>query len=320
MKRVSNAPLGSGAAAEANGLANVQMNGNESQMNGSQPQGVNAQKLSELLNKIIHSHNKPDPDLLDQVGDYSDQINDFKIKEKLLKIGNALQMANDKRKATRDPETGLTDPDATELAKRLLIHIKPMLKGASAVYNHRFAQQVNKRKKKTRGNPFRVLMGKVGKLLDHGVAKNDIVRYLAKMKYWNKETIERAVEIVRDYNRNQKRDSDNEKATKKETEKLIHETEKEMESHKTSANDSKLVTAAYDYTTKPDFKKRSTGELIFRACFLMDLLESDKNTPQGDFKEPADKKGAKEELKMIKTALVDRGFDKEELSNLGLGL
>ena len=41
-------------------------------------------------------------------------------------------------------------------------------------------------------------MGKVGKLLDHGVEKNDIVRYIAKLKYWNKETIERAVDIVKD--------------------------------------------------------------------------------------------------------------------------
>jgi hypothetical protein len=49
------------------------------------------------------------------------------------------------------------------------------------------------------------------------------------------------------------------------------------------------------------------------------LLYVTKTTPQGDFKEPTDKKSAKEELKIIKKALEDRGFDKEELSNLGLG-
>ncbi len=316
MEKVSNTPIGSGAAAEANGLANVQINGSESQ-------GVNAEQLAELLRKVINSNNDPDSDILDQIGDYCDQINDHKIKKKLLRIGNALQMANDKRKATRDPETGKTDPDATALAKRLLTHITPMLnkpRGASVVYNNRLAQQVIKKKKKTRGNPFRVLMGKVGKLLDHGVSKPDIVRYLAKLKYWNTETIERAVEIVRDYNRKQKQDSESDKATKKETKKLIEETKEEMESHKTSGNNSKVITAGYDYDTKPDFTKRSTGELIFRACFLMDLLETNKDTPQGDFKQPADKKGAKEELKLIKTALADRGFDKEDLSNLGLGL
>ena len=51
----------------------------------------------------------------------------------------------------------------------------------------------------------------------------------------------------------------------------------------------------------------------------MDLMEVDKNTPQGDFKDPVDKTGAKEQLKNIKKALIERGFDKEELSNLGLG-
>ena len=67
------------------------------------------------------------------------------------------------------------------------------------------------------------------------------------------------------------------------------------------------------------FKKRSTGELIARVCFLLDLQDYGKSTKQGDFKEAADKKGVAEELKQIKSALVDRGFDKEELSMLGLG-
>ena len=60
-------------------------------------------------------------------------------------------------------------------------------------------------------------------------------------------------------------------------------------------------------------------ELIMRACFLMDLQDYSKTTKQGDFKDAADKKGVSEELKQIKAALQDRGFDKEELSNLGLG-
>ena len=313
MEKVANLPLGSGSAAEANGLANVQLNGNSES-------GVTPKKLAELLEKIIAAGSKPDQDLIDQIGDCCDQIKDLKIKKRLVRIGNALQMANDKRKATRDPDTGLQDPDAATLAKRLLQHIQPLLKptkGDSPVYNNKLAQQVVKKKKKTRGNPFRVLMGKVGKLLDHGVEKNDIVRYLAKLKYWNNETIERAVQIVKEYNKKQK--SKAEKPSKEKTKKLLEETEKEMKTHKTSESDNNVKTAAFDYATKPNFTKRSTGELIFRACYLMDLLETNENTPQGDFKKVADKKGAKEELSSIKSALVERGFDKEELSNLGLG-
>jgi hypothetical protein len=142
-------------------------------------------------------------------------------------------------------------------------------------------------------------MGKVGKLLDHGVEKNDIVRYIAKLKYWNKETIERAVDIVKDYNRKLKKDDDKD----------------EKDDSKKEA----IKTASFNYDESPNFHKRSTSELIFRACFLMDLLDYSKSTPQGDFKDPANKKGAKEELAEIKKALTDRGFDKEELSMLGLG-
>jgi hypothetical protein len=55
------------------------------------------------------------------------------------------------------------------------------------------------------------------------------------------------------------------------------------------------------------------------VCFLLDLQDYGKSTKQGDFKEADDKKGVTEEHKQIKSALVDRGFDKEELSMLGLG-
>jgi hypothetical protein len=56
-----------------------------------------------------------------------------------------------------------------------------------------------------------------------------------------------------------------------------------------------------------------------RACFLIDLQDYDKNTPQGDRKDAADKKGIKQEIKFIKQALIARNFDKEDLKNLGLG-
>ena len=91
---------------------------------------------------------------------------------------------------------------------------------------------------------------------------------------------------------------------------------------KDDAKDSKkeaVKTASLNYDESPKFHKRSTAELIARVCFLLDLLDYSKSTPQGDFKDPADKNGAKEELAQIRKALVDRGFDKEELSMLGLG-
>ena len=212
------------------------------------------------------------------------------------------------------------DPTAAELAGKIE---KEVLSKDVAVYNFRTAQV--KKKKKTRGNPFRVLMGKVGKLLDHGIEKNDIARYLAKLKYWNKETIERAVDIVKDYNKKKKQDTDKTAETidtdkfKKDVENLedVQKTLQDMKN--TSYSKKKEVTSGIDYDKKPDFTKRSTSELIMRTCFLMDLIDYDKKTPQGDFKEAANKTGAKEELKQIKSALIERGFDKDELSMLGLG-
>jgi hypothetical protein len=149
-------------------------------------------------------------------------------------------------------------------------------------------------------------MGKVGKLLDHGVEKNDIVRYLAKLKYWNNETIERAVDIVRDYNKKKKKDTDKFK-------------EKPKETSKEASSETRTVVAALDYDRQPDFHKKSTGELIYRACFLLDVLETDKETVQPLDKPTVGKKEAKAELALVKKALVDRGLDQEELLLLGIG-
>jgi hypothetical protein len=181
-------------------------------------------------------------------------------------------------------------------------------------------------------------MGKVGKLLDHGVEKNDIVRYISKLKYWNKETIERAIDIVKEYNKKLDQGKDKDEKSEKtadvvDLDKLVDEKEdvekktKDIEETVEKINDteekanktSSVKIAALNYDSKPNFEKRSTPELIMRACFLMDLQDYSKTTKQGDFKDAADKKGVAEELKKIKAALTDRGFDKEELSNLGLG-
>ena len=210
-------------------------------------------------------------------------------------------MSNNSRTRTKDPITQELDPSYSDIANKIE---ETYLVEAKNVYNNSKTAQV-KKKKKTRGNPFRVLMGKVGKLLDHGVDKNDIVRYISKLKYWNKETIERAVDIVKEYNKKLEQGKDKDEETKK-------------KANTVNLSESVKI-AGLNYDSKPNFEKRSTPELIMRACFLMDLQDYTKTTKQGDFKEAADKKGVTEELKQIRSALTNRGFDKEELSNLGLG-
>lgn len=279
------------ASNPANGINNIPLGGEEIE-------GVTEAELKDIIQEVLASKDNFQV-LADKVANVSLRVMDRGLRHKLDTLSQALMHSNSGRTRTKDPLTGELDPTYQDIA-RDINELYIASKKEDKVYNNsRAAQTVQKKKKKTRGNPFRVLMGKVGKLLDHGVEKNDIVRYISKLKYWNKETVERAVDIVKDYNRKLKTDND-----------------------KDDAKDSKkeaVKTASLNYDESPKFHKRSTAELIARVCFLLDLLDYSKSTPQGDFKDPADKNGAKEELAQIRKALVDRGFDKEELSMLGLG-
>ena len=293
-------PIGSNPATAPPEALNNELNATET--------GMTPKELKEFLNKLIRYGTKPPQSLLDELGNLSssDRIKSDEIKAALRKIGNAYTHGGIK---TKDPLSGEEDPSGHALAQKLLEKLPTTqtnnqhqkIAEETNVYNNRIAQNV-KKKKKTRGNPFRVLMGKVGKLLDHGVEKNDIVRYLAKLKYWNNETIERAVDIVRDYNKKKKKDTD-----------------KFKETSKKASPETKTVVAALDYDRQPDFHKKSTGELIYRACFLLDVLETDKETVQPLDKPTVGKKEAKAELALVKKALVDRGLDQEELLLLGIG-
>jgi len=317
------------ASNPANGINNIPLSGEN-------VEGVTKDEMRQLMKKVKAANNNF-KELSDEVTLIADRVQDDNIRHQLYKLSKALLMSNNNRTRTKDPITQELDPSYTDIANKIE---QTYLSEAKNVYNNSKTAQV-KKKKKTRGNPFRVLMGKVGKLLDHGVEKNDIVRYISKLKYWNKETIERAVDIVKEYNKKLEQGKDKDEKPEKsektanvvdlpklvedkaEVEKKLKDVEETIEQindteEKTNKNASVKI-AALDYDSKPNFEKRSTPELIMRACFLMDLQDYTKTTKQGDFKDPADKKGVAEELKQIRSALTDRGFDKEELSNLGLG-
>ena len=315
------------ASNPANGINNIPLNGEN-------VEGVTKEEMRQLMNKI-KSSNTNFGELSNEVTLVADKVQDTNLRHQLDKLSKALLMSNNNRTRTKDPITKELDPSYSDIANKIE---ETYLVEAKNVYNNSKIAQV-KKKKNTRGNPFRVLMGKVGKLLDHGVEKNDIVRYISKLKYWNKETIERAIDIVKEYNKKLEQDKDEKPEKSKKTadtvdlDKLVKEKEdvekktKDVEETIELINDTEekgnknasVKIAALNYDAKPNFEKRSTPELIMRACFLMDLQDYSKTTKQGDFKDAADKKGVTEELKQIRAALTDRGFDKEELSNLGLG-
>lgn len=316
------------ASNPANGINNIPLSGNN-------VEGVTKDEMRQLINKV-KSSNDNFAELSSEVSVIADRVQDKELRHQLDKLSKALIMSNNNRTRTKDPITQELDPSYSDIANKIE---ETYLSEAKNVYNN--SKTAQKKKKKTRGNPFRVLMGKVGKLLDHGVEKNDIVRYISKLKYWNKETIERAIDIVKEYNKKLEQGKDKDEEPKKSTktadvvdlEKLKKDKEevekktKDIKETVDQINDTEeeakktasVKTAALNYDNKPNFEKRSTPELIMRACFLMDLQDYSKTTKQGDFKDAADKKGVTEELKKIKAALTDRGFDKEELSNLGLG-
>ena len=280
------------------GLASNPANGiNNIPLNESSDSGVKPDELISLLNEIVANPNsaKSYKDKLEDIYSRISTENES-IKNDVSVLINSLYHASNPRKVTKDPQTGKPDKGPKELSINLINKLKEKysekveeMPNSREAYNHRVAQ---KKKKKTRGNPFRVLMGKVGKLLDHGVEKKDITRYLAKSNYWTNETIEKAVDLVKDYNKKKKR--------------------------KEASVDSNTRTASLElYETTPDFTKMSTAELITRVLFLDSVLNTSKSHNSG--KEPI-KDGAKAQLKAIKAAIVARGFDDEELQMLGLGL
>lgn len=313
MYKISQVPTGpppgsNPSTSDEVGATNLELNGKAQQ----QEQGLSLEKFNSLMDKIINE--KMSIGLSAEIENAISESTRPEVREKLIKILNSSNLNGDKRKLTRNPDNlNQRDPTPDELAKKYKEEVNKLVKG-NAVYNNRTAQPVPK--KKTRGNPFRVLMGKIGKLLDHGVEKNDIVRFLAKLKYWNKETIERAVDLVRDYNKKKNRDTKKEKSIK-EQKNIKDKVKNELDKHASTENI--IRTAGLDYDAEPDYSKSSTAELIMRTMYLSDLLVVDKNTKQGDFKDPVSKKGVAQKLSAIKKALTDRGFDKEELENLGLG-
>jgi hypothetical protein len=301
MYKISQALGSNPATSDQVGATNMPLN-----QTAGEPNGVSGKEIISVLNKIVNFEASNKDTLISELESLLTKLSDEEIKNKISKIISAMHMASDPKKQTIDPETGKKDPGPQELAQKLIqiVHNKESsannpsennMEPKASLYNHKTAQKVIKKKKKTRGNPFRVLMGKVGKLLDHGVEKNDIVRYIAKEKKWDSETISKAVDIVKDYN-------------------------KKLKTKKSEAStESRIVTSAYDYTTKPNFEKRSTPELIFRVCYLLELDDYSKTTPQGHGKDAADKKGVKEEIKQIKQALTTRGMSKDEMDKLGFG-
>jgi hypothetical protein len=289
-----------------NGLNNILLQPGQEGADLGQDVTMKMSDLKELLKEII------DPKIEITEDHQYKVLNAQKFFKEFAEDLNALHGAlknNTESTITKDPITGEDYPTGPKLAKDLLSRIEKMNETVSLnkVFNMvRFSQakknkaREEKNKKKTRGNPFRVLMGQVGKMLDHGISKKDIVRYISKKNMWNEETISKAVDVVSDYS------------------KKTRSKEKKFKEKNSSVNESSIRVSAIDATTSiyevgPDFTKRSTAELMARASWLNDLNNYNEKTPQGDMRKAANKDGVNAELKKIREALKARGFELNEL-------
>lgn len=214
--------------------------------------------------------------------------------EIIQQIGNIMgNLQQNSEIKTIDPSSGKPYPGHNELIDNLISHLKTIKKSEAKTmtFNFKKFSQITKidPKKKKRGNPFRVLMGKVGKLLDHGLEKREITRYILKDKIWDEKTITRAVDIVKEYNKKK------------------HQKVKKVEAQ-TLPN-----TAEVWPRVKPDYSKRSNSELIASICWLNSLSKIDpKKTSFA--KEVADRSGVKTMIREIKSELLKRGMSEENLN------
>jgi hypothetical protein len=219
------------ASNPANGVNNIPLN--QSGAVGS----TTSQELSGILTAIIGANDVDDfRDLSEIVKKTIIEVKDPNLTAQLKRLLSSMQFEGTSQ--TRSPQTGVPASTPQQVAQSILrtlqLHsaargqkpqtqqavgqpiiqqpkpARPLsnpaetagyMQGILSNMTQQRTSQVIKKKKKTRGNPFKVLMGKVGKLLDHGLSKNQITRYLAKQKYWNNDTIEKAVDIVKDYNK-----------------------------------------------------------------------------------------------------------------------
>jgi hypothetical protein len=283
-----------------NGLNNIQLQPGTG--NVGQTGSVTKGNLLKLLDEIARPGSEMDESLLARIDKAMSSSSLSEYVEDLRVLYGAMQN-NTGGVNSFDPETGQKYKDGHELARELAARVrKEMNISANTVFNlTKYAQQKareDRGKKKTRGNPFRVLMGKIGKLLDHGLSKRDIVRYIGKENTWEDETIDKAVDVVMEYSKKKRKD------------------EKKFQEASSQVNMTKLAAINADksiYEVGPDFEKRSTGELMARATWLNDLSNYGEKTPQGDGRKAANKEGINAELKLIRAALVKRGFEPNEL-------
>lgn len=194
-------------------------------------------------------------------------------------------------------------------------------------YESKSKKEENKDKGK-KSNPFRVLMGIVGKLLDKGWDSSEIVRHIKKETSFDPKTIRKSVKIVKDYNRGKKRDFQEleaiDQASRIGSQALpvdllrgfsMRQNIRKVFAATVMENASKEWERQGIYSIQDDFSKRSTRELVDRMYYLTACSKYDpfsdngtrNNGPQGSLSSVGS------EISKVKTALRERGWKEDDL-------
>ncbi len=171
-------------------------------------------------------------------------------------------------------------------------------KSPQTSYEKARKKEEGQREKGKKSNPFRVLMGIVGKLLDHGWSSTDIVRHVKRHTKFNKETIQKCVKIVQDRERSKSR----------------------LETQSSFNLNSMVKKAQSDisedlgtYSVKAEFQKRSTRELMMRLFYLSECKNFDSSSENW---EKGDISSVESELILVKSALAKRGYTQEDINHM----
>jgi len=211
-------------------------------------------------------------------------------------LSNGLQIKNPQFDDPNIKSKENFNVNTNDLIRSLIDELRSGQRMSETGFNlQKFSQKKTDDKKKSRGNPFRVLMGKVGKLLDHGLERRDIVRYLLKEKIWNEDTIEKSIKIVKDYNKKKHVKKDKSKSTK------------EAQTLLTNAPEWPKIGSV-------DYSKRSTPELITSILWLSSITKV--NPIRADVKEIEDRSGVKTMIRNIRSELINRGMSEVALKSL----
>lgn len=177
--------------------------------------------------------------------------------------------------------------------------------------------------KRKKSNPFRVLMGYVGKLRDHGMSKREIVQKILHMKgnRWDSDTIRKCVDIVTERNRRKKKQETTDMSMGTLENKMfapafnLSKWERTAKAPKGMDGDFEDRKSVYDQERDP--RLMSVTELLIEFIYMVSAKEfipgAAENNGMGA---NPDKKGIKRRLGMLRQELKRRGYESNEIIDL----